>query len=271
VFNGLPHLPALVDSLLKQSYPNLEIVFSEGGGTDSSIQLLDSLTDDRVRVIRQPPGTSAAENWTAASSAARGEFTKLICQDDLLYPQAIEQQVASLIHTPDAVMAIASRDIVDATGRAIARNRGLQGIRASVTSGRAAIRQCYLKGTNVIGEPLAVLFRTEVLKTALPWVDDNPLMLDLSMYSKVAPMGDFCVQHEAVGAFRVSSSSWSTRLARQQVDQTREWQDDYAKEHGLEISRKNRAQAALGRAAQTTLRRAAYRALQARGRLTSSN
>ena len=269
VFNGLPHLRPLVDSLLAQTYPNLEFVFSEGGSTDRSLEYLTSLTDPRIRIIEQTRRTSAAENWTAASKAATGEFTKLICQDDLLYPYAIEQQVTDLVSQPQAVMAIATRDIVDANGRTLSSNRGLRGIKGTLIDGASGIRQCYLQGTNVMGEPLAVLFRTEALRAALPWQDENPLMLDLCMYEKVAPEGQVCVQHEPIGAFRVSSSSWSTNLAREQVDQTRKWQEAYAAKHWQSLSSSDRRRAALGRTVQTSLRRLAYTLLRARGRLTS--
>jgi glycosyltransferase involved in cell wall biosynthesis len=269
VFNGLPHLTALVDSLLAQSYPNLEIAFSEGGGSDGSLDYLRGLDDPRITVIEQPKGTTAAENWTRASHAATGEFTKLICQDDLLYPEAIEQQVGDLRRQPSAVMATASRDIVDARGAKVFRNRGLSGLKGDVVSGNAAIRECYLRGTNVIGEPLAVLFRTDALHENLPWLDSNPLMLDLSMYQKVAPLGDVALRRNSVGAFRVSSTSWSTNLAKEQVDQTREWQDTYAAVHSEAISRTDRAKAATGRTVQTSLRRLAYKVLAIRGRLTA--
>jgi len=270
VFNGLPHLTALVDSLLEQTYPNLEIVFSEGGGTDGSLGYLTGLDDPRITVIEQPQGTSAAENWTRASQAATGEFTKLICQDDLLYPEAIEQQVEDLRNHPSAVMATASRDIVDASGSTIFRNRGLSGLKGDVVAGQATIRECYLRGTNVIGEPLAVLFRTEALQGNLPWLDDNPLMLDLSMYQKVAPLGDVALRTNSVGAFRVSSGSWSTKLAREQVNQTREWQDTYAALHSEEISPADRRRAVLGRTTQTTFRRVTYKVLATRGRLKAN-
>lgn len=268
VFNGLSHLPALVECLLKQSYPNLEIVFSEGGGSDGSLDLLRGIDDPRVRIIELPAGTSAAENWTAASQAASGEFTKLICQDDVLYPDAITQQVQDLMDNPNAVMATSVRDIIDAHGRTIFRGRGLSGLSGDVVSGDRVIRECFRQGTNVIGEPLAVLFRTGALKTALPWLDDNPLMLDLSMYSKVAPSGDVVLRRNSVGAFRVSNASWSTRLAKEQIKQTHRWQQDYAHTHSP--SSVDQVRGFLGRHVQTNLRRAAYAYLSARGRLDTS-
>ena len=271
VFNGLPHLRALMQSLLSQTYSNLEIVFSEGGGTDASIDYLNSLTDPRIRIIQMPKGTSAAENWTAATLAGRGEFIKLVCQDDLLYPDAVARQVSDLLSHPGAVMAIAQRDIVDVAGAVLFSRRGLSGVQCasgSALPGSALIRTCYLQGTNVLGEPLSVLFRSDALRSAMPWDDSNPLMLDLSTYSKVAPLGDVVVRRESIGAFRVSSSSWSTRLARQQVAQTRLWQEQYAATARPAVGATEKIRATLGRHVQTGLRRAAYSYLRAKGAMT---
>ena len=269
VFNGLSYLPALTNSLLAQTYPNLEIVFSEGGSTDGGLDFLRELDDPRVRLIEQPRGTSAAENWTAASEAASGGLTKLICQDDLLYPTAIEEQVQDLAAHPDAVMAIAARDIVDAHGKTIFRERGLAGLKGDYLSGEQVMRTCYRQGTNVIGEPLAVLFQTDVLKEALPWQDENPLMLDLSMYGKVAQRGGVVIRRNSVGAFRVSNASWSTRLAREQLEQTERWQNEYREANSEDISRVDQTRGLIGRHLQTNLRRIAYAVLSARGRLDS--
>jgi glycosyltransferase involved in cell wall biosynthesis len=163
VFNGMPHLRELTESLLAQTHTDLEIVFSEGGSTDDSPAFLASITDQRVRIIHQD-GSGAAGNWTTATEAARAGFIKLVCQDDLLAVDAIERQLADLEQHPDAVMAIGQRDIVDAKGDVLYARRGLAGIKERKISGSDLIRTCYLQGTNVIGEPLTVLFRAEALR-----------------------------------------------------------------------------------------------------------
>lgn len=272
VYNGMPYLPVLVESLQALDYPNLEVVFTEGGGSDASAEFLSTLTDERIRVVAMPKGTSAAENWTAAVHEASGEYIKLVCQDDLLYPQSLSKQVEDLEIHPHAVMAIATRDIVDAHGSVLFAGRGLAGINGengSVVPGRDVIRTCYVQGTNVIGEPLAVLFQASVLKSAMPWNDSNPLMLDLSTYQKVAPQGEVVIRRETVGAFRVSTSSWSTRLASQQLQQTKEWQRAYAHQAEPSITTLEKWRAFIGRHLQTNLRRIAYTYLNVRGSLAT--
>lgn len=270
VFNGLPHLRSLTESLLAQTYHNLELVFTEGGGSDDSNGFLQSLTDPRIRIVQMPPGTSAAENWTAATMQARGEFTKLICQDDLIYPHAIAVQVEDLLNNPTAAMAIAQRDIVDARGRILFRGRGLSGLRGTLgacVSGASVLDACYRQGTNVIGEPLAALFRTPILQQAMPWDDSDPLMLDLSTYQKIANSCDVVLRRESIGAFRVSDTSWSTRIAHEQIEQTKRWQDTYAANLSTPPTSIDRMRATIGRHTSTWLRRLAYTSLRLRGSL----
>ena len=266
----MPHLRALADSLLGQTYPNLEFVFSEGGGTDGSLDYLRSLTDARVRIVEQPGHPTAGANWTLATEAGRGEFIKLVCQDDLLAPDAVARQVQDLQQHPSAVMAIAQRDIVDANGKRLYAKRGCAGLHAGSVGGDQVIRSCFLQGTNVIGEPLAVLFRREPLLNAMPWSDANPLVLDLDCYQRVAPQGDVLVRLESIGAFRVSTSSWSTRLARQQLAQFQQWQSEYAAIARPAPTKQEISKARRGARIQTALRRAAYGWLRLKGGFKSA-
>ncbi|MDD2818529.1 MAG: glycosyltransferase [Candidatus Nanopelagicales bacterium] len=265
VFNGMPHLRALTDSILAQTYSNLEIIFSEGGGSDSSAAYLNALTDSRIRIIQQPAGTSAAENWTACTTAATGKYIKLVCQDDLLRETAIADQVTDLEAFPEAAMAVAQRDIVDADGKIVYRNRGCSGLKPGLVAGDLVLKAIYLKGMNVVGEPVSVLFRREDLLKAMPWIGTNPLMLDVSCYHKVAQGRHLVIRKESIGAFRVSASSWSTRLATVQLRQFQLWQQEFALSTQPPPTSLDRLRANTNVRIQTRLRRSAYTLLRMRG------
>lgn len=259
----------MLDSVRAQTYRDLDIVLVDGGSTDGSREWLDAVRDPRVRVVHMPPGTSAAANWTAACNESTGGFVKLLCQDDLLHPTGIERQVADMQSHTTAVMAVAQRDIIDAHGRTLLRRQGGARLSSGVMDGDAAIRAAYVTGTNVLGEPLAVLFRRERLLECLPWNDTDPLMLDLEMYARVAHGQSVVVRRESVGAFRVSSSSWSTRLAAEQVRQFSHWQQGFAASATPPPRGYERARAYAGLHTRAALRRGAYRWLAMRGALQS--
>ena len=256
-FNGLPYIDQAYRSCLDQTYPNIEICISDGGSTDGTIGWMRDLPRS-VHTAFLSAGTSAAENWTQATQMASGEFIKLLCQDDLLYPDAISHQVADLITHPEAAMALAQRDVISASGKVLYRNRGLSGLTTGVHSGRDILESVYLGGTNMLGEPHVILFRRDPILAAMPWHSRRHYSLDLDTYTSVlekAPAAAY-VRKESIGAFRVSTSSWSTRLVSSQLDQLGAWQREHeAKFHPGTFTRL-RARTALYR--QHVLRVLAY-------------
>lgn len=256
-FNGLPYIEQAFRSCLEQTYPNIEICVSDGGSTDGTAEWIRGLPPS-VRRDFLPAGTTAAQNWTHATHMAAGDYIKLLCQDDVLYPEAVARQVADLAEHPDAVLAIAQRDVISSSGTVIYRKRGLSGLTQGMHSGQRALEAVYAGGTNVLGEPHVLLFRRSALLNVMPWQSRRQYTLDLDTYTSALEKdgASIFVREDSIGAFRVSTSSWSTRLMSSQVDQLKAWQREYeAKRHPGALAR-FRARTALR--VQHLLRIAAY-------------
>ena len=94
VFNGQDTLLEAVDSVLAQTYKDLELIIVNDGSTDRTSYILDTLIDPRVNVISTSnQGVSTARNTALLQS--KGDFISFIDSDDVWLPQKIEQQVAS--------------------------------------------------------------------------------------------------------------------------------------------------------------------------------
>jgi len=263
LFNGLPYVQQALDSVLSQTTPVDEIVIVDGGSTDGSLEWLRGLDVPNLVKDELPPGTTAAENWTRCTELATSDFVKLLCQDDFLYPDAIGKQVTDLQEHPECDMAIAQRDIVDAKGSTIASKRGCQGLPTGVVPGLAAIRTSYIKGTNIFGEPVTTLFRRVPMQESLPWLDDKPYVLDIYFDTSILARSSAFVRLESIGAFRVSSSSWSTQLADVQRNQFRAWQR-HAEALQTTVRVQDRFRANLNLRIQTRTRQLAYLYLRLR-------
>src|SRR5262245_2975652 len=98
-FNYGRYVTAAVDSVLAQTYRNLDIVVVDDGSTDDTRQrLLPYL--DRIRYIYQTnQGLSAARN--TGIRAARGELIDLLDSDDVWHPHKLAVQVAYLSAHPE--------------------------------------------------------------------------------------------------------------------------------------------------------------------------
>lgn len=101
VYNMEKYLDKCMESVLKQTLRDIEIILVDDGSTDTSASLCDSYVqkDERVKVIHKMNGglTSA---WKAGSKAARGEYIGYVDSDDYveadmferLYTRGIEKE-----------------------------------------------------------------------------------------------------------------------------------------------------------------------------------
>ncbi|WEV67244.1 glycosyltransferase [Bifidobacterium sp. ESL0769] len=100
VYNAADYLHYCVDSILGQSYRNLEIILIDDGSTDGSAELCDKYAsaDQRVKVIHQANGgIGKAQN--AGLDAASGEYIAFSDNDDILDRRNIELLLHALVST----------------------------------------------------------------------------------------------------------------------------------------------------------------------------
>ena len=89
-YNRAALLPRAIDSVLRQSYADWEIIAVDDGSTDETMQVLAGYEDPRVRMVRHTEnrGVTAAEN--TGFDEIRGEWFTLLGDDDELVPDALE-------------------------------------------------------------------------------------------------------------------------------------------------------------------------------------
>lgn len=261
-FNNAGVVGETLRSVLAQTYGNFEVIVADHGSSDDTLAEVRAFeVDPRVTVLTTEPGGGAVRNWNRVSEAATGEFIKLVCADDLIYPECVSRQVAAF--APGVVMVSSRRDVIDARGAVILKGRGLQGGHGR-KPGRDAIRQTIRLGTNVFGEPACVMFRRADLRAVGWWDDVAHYLIDEETYAKVLLRGDFVGLPTTDAAFRIASDQWSVRLARRQATEATIFHKRFAAEHPGVASR---ADVLLGNVRARLLalaRRAAYVALKVR-------
>ena len=120
VYNILEYLPRCVQSIVEQTYSNIEIFLVDDGSTDGTGQLCDelALTDGRIKVFhKENGGSSSARNL--GISHAKGEYLGFVDSDDYINSTMYEQLYVAL--TENGVkLAQIGRDEVDENGNLLA-------------------------------------------------------------------------------------------------------------------------------------------------------
>ena len=218
-YNNASFIEATMDSVLAQTFEDFELVVADHSSQDGTWDLLQRyLADPRVRLLRTEAGGGAPRNWERVTAAAGGELLKLVCGDDIIYPDCLRLQVEAMDANPSVVLVAARRDLIDARGDLVLSGRGLAGLTGRVR-GTSAARHTVRSGSNIFGEPACVLFRRQTLQDAGGWDGRHPYVIDLATYVNVLLRGDFLGIDAALAAFRLSSSQWSVHLAREQSRQ----------------------------------------------------
>ena len=104
-------------------------------------------------------------------------------------------------------------------------------------NGDVVIRSILREGKNLVGEPSAVLCDRAALVAMGGFSTDQAYTVDVDAWIRLMSRGNLAYIPEALCTFRISSSSWSSRLARQQGQQVRATMRAIARDHGDIVSR----------------------------------
>ncbi len=95
-YNYAPYIQEAIESVLSQTYKDIEIIVIDDGSTDNTKEILaDYIKSEKICYIYQENrGLPAARN--TGLKVAQGQFIKFLDSDDFLYPEEIEKQVAQI-------------------------------------------------------------------------------------------------------------------------------------------------------------------------------
>lgn len=112
--NAASTIEASVESVLGQTFRDLELIVVDDGSTDDTVGALAGIEDSRLVILRQPQrGPSAARNFAIAHSC--GEYVAPIDADDIWLPRKLELQMEAIQSRAGASVAYGWTDFVDET------------------------------------------------------------------------------------------------------------------------------------------------------------
>ena len=91
-FNSERYIRQCLDSVVRQSHSNLEIICVDDGSKDSTSEIIEGYNDERIMIIRQEnQGPGAARN--TGMDACTGEYILFLDSDDYLHPEMIKKMI----------------------------------------------------------------------------------------------------------------------------------------------------------------------------------
>jgi len=101
VYNGEAFLAESVQSILDQTFTDLELLIIDDGSLDSSVNIVQSYDDTRIRLIQNKKNMGLEYSLNLGLKEARGKYLARMDADDISLPERLEKQVSFMDANPD--------------------------------------------------------------------------------------------------------------------------------------------------------------------------
>ncbi len=101
-YNGADYIEEALRSILNQTYQDFELLVVDDGSTDTTLGIVQSFSDPRIQLHRNPERLGIPANWNRCLELAGGAFVCVFHQDDVMLPENLERKV-HLLSTDETV------------------------------------------------------------------------------------------------------------------------------------------------------------------------
>jgi glycosyltransferase involved in cell wall biosynthesis len=118
-YNHERYVGECIQSVLNQTFQDFEIIITDDGSTDRTVEVIEGFTDPRIKLFKHAgnKGTPVAANHCIRH--ATGKYVAALGSDDAWYPKKLELQVKYLDEHPDLAVVFSKVDWVDPSGNII--------------------------------------------------------------------------------------------------------------------------------------------------------
>jgi glycosyltransferase involved in cell wall biosynthesis len=236
-YNGASFIAEQLQSILDQTSPPDEIVVSDDGSTDGTLNVVDRVfstwrrewPDVRIdlRVLRNQAPLGVAANFEQALVACTGELIALSDQDDVWHPNRLERVVCEFNRRPELFLLHTDARLVDEGGRPSGQTvLGVHGVsvgeQLDVHHGQAL--KSLLRRNIATGATMTI--RRTLLDLAVPipspWVHDEWLAMVAAITGVVDVLPETLVDYRQHNGNQIGASSLDAvgKLGRLQAPRT---------------------------------------------------
>ncbi|MDY6902660.1 MAG: glycosyltransferase [Cyanobacteriota bacterium] len=202
VFNGELTIQETINSILNQTFEDIEVIISDDGSTDSTLEIISNIFDSRIKILSYPnAGVSASRN--RGIYEAQGEYISFMDADDLWTPDKLELQWQALLNNPQAAVAYSWTDYISESSQFLKSGRRIK------ANGDVFAR---LLVTNFLENGSNPLIRKQALEKVGGFDESLSASEDFDLWLKLSTDYEFvCVEKPQI-FYRTSINSLSCNL-----------------------------------------------------------
>ena len=203
-YNSSVYIKRTMESVLEQNYKNIELVVIDDQSKDNTVEIVESVKDPRVRLVKNEKNLGMTGNWNKCLAEARGDYIKLICADDVLYKDSIEKELGALLAHPEVTLVMSDTALIDEIGKRTGCFKRYP--KGGLLDGKKVAKRALIF-KSFFGAPCNTLFPRSSYEKAGGFDPKFPFILDFDMWIRMACLGKIFVIHEELNGFRVRNDS----------------------------------------------------------------
>lgn len=235
-YNGASFIQESLQSILDQTYQNIEVIISDDASSDGTLIFIESFKEQiqcPITILHHKPSGIGA-NWNNCVRHSNGEFIKFLFQDDLLLPNCIERMVQIALLEDNVGLVYCKREIIynkdnKYDARWVSNFKSLHDkwhtlqINEGVLPGKEYLKDKYLLDSpkNKIGEPPAVLIHRNCFEKVGYFNTILDQALDIEYWYRLMPFFKIGFVDEALIKFRLHEAQASQKNKKRKTKDAR--------------------------------------------------
>lgn len=196
-----------LDSLIAQTYKNIEIVVCDDASSDKTVSIVKRYQekDERIKIIQNEKNLGITLNMNNGIKNCNGKYIAILDADDWSYPYRIEEQVKIMENNPNVVVCSGYMDICD-------EELNMKTTREYPLEDQE-IRKAIIR-YNPISHPASIWRASKLLETSL-YNNRLPIARDYDLVVRISEFGEYRNIPKSLIKYRVRKGSETGKKTRQ--------------------------------------------------------
>lgn len=212
LYNSKDYTVQTIESIINQTYPNVELIICDDCSPDGSYEYILNYVQSlkncpvSIHLSQNEKNLGMIGNWNHVVFQAHGKYVKIMGGDDLLEKNILEKQYKILSQNPQIGLVVSRKKVINHEGNQIL-TLGYK-TASNFYNSMKAIRTTLQSGGNVIGEPVAGLFRKSDFLKVGGYDSQIYYHADVDLWIRLMlEYESFYYQNEPLYSFRIHKGS----------------------------------------------------------------
>lgn len=208
VYNCEDYIGECLDSILGQTYENIEVLLVNDGSTDRSVEVINAYSDPRIRLIENEKNMGIPYTRNVGLEEAKGQYMAIMDSDDIAMPNRVEKQVKFMEQNPD----------IDAVGTYYIKFIGnkTQKITTKFTSPEEV--KAMLLFFDPIANPSSMVRLESLKKYNLKYNPDHFVSQDYGLWAQLSKYGKLAIMPEFLLKYRFGHENITKKSKRDKAE-----------------------------------------------------